>query len=282
MSDTPNIGLPLVPQGTTDPAAGLNLALIDLDVQVQTSVISMSLTAPPGSPQDGDMYVPAGPATGLWTGLEGYVVRYVTQGAFWMSFAPGTQVKLLINEADGGLYNYIPGSPGGWVPVTGGVGSIDLLTSDSPPSEIVNNATTLLIDPELIELVSVSPGVALIRGRVAVCIQLSVSDLTTDLTTGTSKAYARSPYAFTVTDVRASLIDASSSGAVQVDINDGGASILSTKLTIDATEKTSVTAATPAVISDASIADDAEITIDIDNAGTDAKGLIVTIKGVRT
>jgi len=54
------------------------------------------------------------------------------------------------------------------------------------------------------------------------------------------------------------------------------------KVTIDNTEKTSTTAATPAVISDTSIADDAEITIDIDQIGNGtAKGLKVTLIGYR-
>ena len=52
---------------------------------------------------------------------------------------------------------------------------------------------------------------------------------------------------------------------------------------IDATEKTSTTAATPAVISDSALADDAEITIDIDQiGGGDAgAGLKVTLIGTR-
>lgn len=110
-------------------------------------------------------------------------------------------------------------------------------------------------------------------------IQLSASDLVTDLTTATGVAYFRSPYAMTLDEVRASLIDASSSGVVTVDININGSTILSTKLTVDATEKTSVTAATPAVISSSVINDDDLIAIDIDGAGTDARGLIVTLIG---
>ncbi len=90
------------------------------------------------------------------------------------------------------------------------------------------------------------------------------------------------PFAMTVTTVRASVNTVSSSGTPTVDINEAGTTILSTKLTIDASEFTSVTAATPAVISDASLADDAEITIDIDTAGTGAKGLKVCIIGTRT
>jgi hypothetical protein len=48
--------------------------------------------------------------------------------------------------------------------------------------------------------------------------------------------------------------------------------VLSTKLSIDTTEKTSTTAATAAVISDSSLADDAEITIDIDQVGSSTAG----------
>ena len=77
--------------------------------------------------------------------------------------------------------------------------------------------------------------------------------------------------------VRASLLTASTSGAVTVDINKNGSTILSTKLTIDQDEKTSVTAATAAVLTSATAAADDEITIDIDGAGTGAKGLIVTL-----
>jgi hypothetical protein len=114
-----------------------------------------------------------------------------------------------------------------------------------------------------------------------VIVQLSCSDLTTAITTGTTKAYFRSPLAFTLTDVRASLLTAQTSGNIfTVDINETGVSILSTKLTIDNTEKTSVTAATPAVISDTAIANDAEITIDVDQVGSGtAAGLIVTLIG---
>ena len=114
-------------------------------------------------------------------------------------------------------------------------------------------------------------------------IQVAASDETTALTTGTSKVTFRTPCAITVTAVRASLSTAQTSGNIlTVDINEGGNSILSTKLTIDNTEKTSVTAATPPVISDTALADDAEMTIDIDQVGDGtAKGLKVTIIGTR-
>lgn len=113
-------------------------------------------------------------------------------------------------------------------------------------------------------------------------IQCACSDQTTALSAGTAKVTFRMPYAMTVTAVRASLQTAASgspSVTTQIDINENGSSILSTKLTIDHGEKTSTTAATPAVVSDASLADDAEITIDLDTVGGGAIGLVVSIIG---
>lgn len=113
---------------------------------------------------------------------------------------------------------------------------------------------------------------------------IACSDESTALTTGTAKVKFRMPYAFTLTDVRASLSAAQTLGSIfTVDINENGSTILSTKLTIDNTETTSTTAATPRVISDSSLADAAEISIDIDQIGDgNAKGLKVTLIGTRT
>jgi hypothetical protein len=112
-----------------------------------------------------------------------------------------------------------------------------------------------------------------------VVIQLACSDLVTALSAAAGVAYVRAPKAFTLTGVRSSLQTVSSSGLVTVDINKNGVTVLSTELSIDATEKTSTTAATPAVISVSAIADDDELSIDISAAGTGAKGLIVTLLG---
>jgi hypothetical protein len=128
-------------------------------------------------------------------------------------------------------------------------------------------------------------GTKWIPTSIPVSIQLACSDESTALSAGTGKVTFRMPHAMTLTAVRASLtVAGTTSGLTTIDINEGGTSILSTKLTIDLTEKTSTTAATPAVISDASLADDAEITIDIDaiSGGATEKGLKVTLIGTRT
>ena len=91
-----------------------------------------------------------------------------------------------------------------------------------------------------------------------------------DAAAGTSKATFINPFAtpFAVVGVVGSLKVAQTSGSIfTMDINEAGASILSTKLTIDNGEKNSSTAAIAAVISDASIAAYAEITVDIDQIG---------------
>ena len=116
-------------------------------------------------------------------------------------------------------------------------------------------------------------------------LTVACSDETTALTTGAGKATFRMPQAATSAAVRASVTTAPAGSVLTVDINEddgsgsGPTSILSTKLTIDAGEKTSTTAAAPVVISDTSIADDAEMTIDIDTVGssTAGAGLKVTI-----
>ena len=92
-------------------------------------------------------------------------------------------------------------------------------------------------------------------------------------TTGTAKVTFRMPnYATTLVAVRAGVGTAPTGSVLTVDINESGTTVLSTKITIDAGEKTSVTAATPPVISDSALAADAEITIDIDTVGSTVAG----------
>lgn len=121
----------------------------------------------------------------------------------------------------------------------------------------------------------------------AVALVIGVGDETTAISTGTNKRRIRAPFAFTATAIRGALASAQASGAslVTVDVNNGGNSMLSTKITIDNNETTSTTAATPPVLDAAyvSVADDALISIDIDACDglTTAAGLKVAIIGYR-
>lgn len=116
-------------------------------------------------------------------------------------------------------------------------------------------------------------------------VQILVTDPNgSDIATGDGQAYIRINSilnGYNLTAVAAHVTTVSSSGVVTVQVYNvtDAADMLSTALTIDANEKDSSTAATPAVIDgtadDVATAD--EIRIDVDTAGTGAKGLIVEL-----
>jgi hypothetical protein len=114
-------------------------------------------------------------------------------------------------------------------------------------------------------------------------IQVAASDETTPLTLGNGKVTFRMPHGMTLTEVRASLTTAQVSGAIfRIDIIQNGVSVLSTKCTIDNTERTSTSATTLPVISVSALADDSEMRVDIIQIGDGtAKGLKVTLIGTR-
>ena len=112
-------------------------------------------------------------------------------------------------------------------------------------------------------------------------LEIAVTDETSDLAIGMAMVTFRMPYPFLLVEVRASVSAAPIGAAIVTDLLEGGVSVFSTTLSIDDGEKTSVTAATPAVISDANLADDAEMEIDINQVGstTPGAGLKMTLIG---
>lgn len=115
------------------------------------------------------------------------------------------------------------------------------------------------------------------KANFPVKIGIQVGAAATDLAVGTAQQVFRMPFDMTLTAVQMGVTVAPTGATLVVDINESGASVLSTKLSIDATEKTSRTAATPAVISDSALAEDNEITIDIDQVGSTVTGQEITL-----
>lgn len=111
----------------------------------------------------------------------------------------------------------------------------------------------------------------------------AVGDQTTNIATGTGKFFFNIPYDLYLTEIpKATLASASTSGNPTFDINMNGTTILgANKLSVDSSEKTSSTAATPTTLATTMLNKDSVITVDIDTAGTNAKGPVIFIFGRR-
>jgi hypothetical protein len=132
------------------------------------------------------------------------------------------------------------------------------VTPSSAPTTDYQVANKKYVDDEVSDLI--------------IPIGIACSDEVTDLTVDTAVTTFRMPLAMTLTAVKASVTTAPTGADLIIDINEGGVSILSTEITIDAGEKTSATSATPPVISDTALAEDSEITIDVDQVGSTVAG----------
>ncbi|WP_210260994.1 DUF2793 domain-containing protein [Enterovirga aerilata] len=86
MSETPNLGLPLLAAAQAQKHVTHNEALLALDALVHCAVLDRDLSAPPASPAEGDRYlVPAAPG-GAWAGHAGEIAAF-SAGA-WAFHAP--------------------------------------------------------------------------------------------------------------------------------------------------------------------------------------------------
>lgn len=108
------------------------------------------------------------------------------------------------------------------------------------------------------------------------------SDEFTALVQGDGKVTFRMPYAFTLSKVKASVTNAPTGGPITVNIRENGVDILSTPITIDATDLTSESAGVQPVINDFDMGDDSEMKIDLDAVGLTiaGTGLKVTFIGI--
>ena len=76
MTDTANLALPCIEGSQAQKHVTHNEALGILDTVVQLTVLARDLTVPPGSPADGDRYIPAAGATGAWNSWDGHIAVY--------------------------------------------------------------------------------------------------------------------------------------------------------------------------------------------------------------
>jgi len=141
-------------------------------------------------------------------------------------------------------------------------------SSGNPERLAIGAANTMLFSNGTTE--SWATGAGNIAPTLAFIVSLTAED--GDLTVADNLAQIRMPYAFTLTEVRAFVNTAPTGAALTFDITEAGSTVLSTLLTIDVSEKTSESAATPPVISDAALADDAIIGFNCDVIGSSTAG----------
>jgi len=115
-------------------------------------------------------------------------------------------------------------------------------------------------------------GLGMLYGtRQRVVIPISPADA--DATTGDGKNEIEDMfYGWKILNVGAFCSTAPTGSTASIQINVGGSDILSTPITIDATEKTSSTAATPAVISTNLTTKGQKIRFDLDQVGSSVAG----------
>lgn len=109
--------------------------------------------------------------------------------------------------------------------------------------------------------------------------QLACSDLTSDLEANPEAAYFEAQTAMELVELHASVIQASASGQVSVQIYVNEVALLSTPLTIDEGEDGSDTAAVAPVMAFTAVPKYSRFRVEIVGPGLGAKGLIVAVRG---
>jgi hypothetical protein len=116
-------------------------------------------------------------------------------------------------------------------------------------------------------LVAVEEGLAALEGELVVLpYSLAAGDETTPITTGVGKAEFQIVHgAFELVAIYATLTTAGTGSTITIDVNLDGTSIMATnKITIDATEKTSDTAAIQPTLTTTTLTENGVVTVDFD------------------
>lgn len=95
MSDTPQLGLPLLAAAQAQKHVIHNDALLRLDALIHLSVIARNLSSPPVA-ADGERYLVAAAPSGAWSGQQGAVA--LAQGGGWLFLTPRKGWRLWVES----------------------------------------------------------------------------------------------------------------------------------------------------------------------------------------
>lgn len=230
-----------LPAGTPTAQFYLVINLNSLRGEVVAKSALSFAAAQPGSPADGELHVLDGDWGLTFQDEEGNPVdgdgllAYYSSGT-WYYFQPDLG---RLKGIGSNFYVYEPDSSAAWQ-----------LFNPSGAVTSVNGGTGAVVTLQ--------------------ALAIAFSDETTPITAGTGKVTFHVPYDFTLAGdkVMVGLTTPQTSGSIfTVDVNVAGATILSTKATIDNTEETTLTAATPLVCTATTLTKGQKVTIDVDQVG---------------
>ena len=113
---------------------------------------------------------------------------------------------------------------------------------------------------------------------------IACSSESDDLEVGDDKAQIQLPFAFELTSITANVNTAPTGADILIQVQEDGADIMSGNgITIDATETSSTTSATPPTITDSTLALNSIISVDLDQVGSTltGTGLKINLIGYR-
>lgn len=105
LSNGPNLGLLVNGNQGEAHYTELMKLLRGIDGLVMPSVKDKDLTAPPGSPVDGDRYIVASGATGAWAGQTGKIARWSGVASAWEFYTPKEGWLVHVDDEDA-LYRH--------------------------------------------------------------------------------------------------------------------------------------------------------------------------------
>ena len=101
MSTTDVLGVPKMAENSAGNIAAQTAADLVREALLRGQVADRNLTAPPGSPAEGVIYIPAATATGAWAGQEGKVaIKDQSVSGGWRFLTPWAGLRIwIVDEA---------------------------------------------------------------------------------------------------------------------------------------------------------------------------------------
>lgn len=104
MTTSPNLEIDYIEAAQSQKHVTMNAAIRTFDALFKLAIVDKDLTAPPVSPNNGEAYIVASPATGLWAGQENNIAAYQDDTWFFYTSKEGW-IAYVIDESV--IYSFV-------------------------------------------------------------------------------------------------------------------------------------------------------------------------------